>query len=285
MGMEVRIAIATSDPSGHRSVELAAQRAYARIAALDSVLSDWFVGSELRSLSKSPARGWIPISPALGQVLALALNVAHASDGAFDPTVGPLTALWRDARRTGRPIAETARAVAMKRVGYRFVELDTGHQRVRFLRDSMQVDLGAIAKGWILDRALEELRGLGIAAALIEAGGDLTVYGAPPGTLGWRIAIPREQGDTVVVLTHGAVSTSGSGEQSIARADGTRESHVFTPRSGQGLRNGRTITVVGATAAVTDALATTLTVVPAKQAASLAARYRVEVIPRQPFEE
>jgi thiamine biosynthesis lipoprotein len=284
MGMEVRIAIASAEPSGRPARERAARAAFARIATLDSVLSDWFVGSELRTLHRAPMRTWIPVSPALAQVLALALTVARDSDGAFDPTVGPLTTLWRDAQRKGRPIADSARAVAMRRVGYRFVEIDTVRRRVRFARDSMQLDLGAIAKGWILDRALDELRAHGVDAALVEAGGDLTAFGAPPGTRGWRIAIPREGGDTVVVLTRGALSTSGPGEQSIARVDGTRESHVFMPRSGRGLTNSRTVTVVGASAAITDALATAITLLPARQSASLAMRYGVQVIPHQPIE-
>ncbi|MEQ1690183.1 MAG: FAD:protein FMN transferase [Gemmatimonas sp.] len=275
--MEVRIAVSATGPTAER----AARAAYTRIAALDDVLSDWRASSEVRRLQAHSVGTWIPVSPALGQVLALALDVARATDGAFDPTVGPLTTLWRESQRTGQPIPAAERVAATKRVGHRFVELDTVNCRVRFLRDSMQVDLGAVAKGWIIHQALDELRRLGIKAALIEAGGDLTVYGAPVGTSGWRISIPREQGDTVLVLTHGAVSTSGPGEQSIARADGARESHVFIPQTGFGLTNGRTMTVVGASAAITDALATALTLVPSERAASLATRYGVTVIQTQ----
>ncbi len=274
LGLEVRIAISDTGPTAER----AARAAYERIAALDEVLSDWRASSEVRRLQTYGVGTWIPVSHALGQVLALALDVAHASDGAFDPTVGPLTALWREAQRTGRPIPDAARAAATTRVGYRFVELDTVNRRLRFLRDSMRLDLGAVAKGWIIDRALDELRRRRITAALIEAGGDLAVYGAPAGTRGWRISIPREQGDTVLVLTHGAVSTSGPTEQSIARADGARESHVFMPQTGHGLTNGRTVTVIGASAAITDALATTLTLVSSEHMASLATRYGVTVI-------
>ncbi len=277
LGMEVRIAISGTGPTA----EQAARAAYKRIAVLDDVLSDWRASSEVRRLQTYGVGTWIPVSPALGQVLALALDVARASDGAFDPTVGPLTALWREAQRTGQPIPDAARAAATKRVGYRFVELDTVNCRVRFLRDSMRLDLGAVAKGWIIDRALDEVRRLGIEAALIEAGGDLAVFGAPAGTRGWRISVPREQGDTVLVLTHGAVSTSGPSEQSITRADGARESHVFMPQTGYGLTNGRSMTVIGASAAITDALATALTLVPMERVASLATRYGVTVIQTQ----
>jgi len=278
LGMEVRIVLSASVPSDRSAGERAARAAFDRIAALDTVLSDWRASSELRRLGAQPAGPWIAVSPALCNVLALALDVARASDGAFDPTVGPLTALWREARRIGRPIADSARTAALARVGHRFVELDSAAHRVRFLRDSMRLDLGAVAKGWIIDEALTELRRHDVPAALVEAGGDLAVYGAPPGARGWRVSVARPTDDTVLVLTAGAVSTSGPAEQWIAGADGLRESHVLVPRTGRGVTDGRTVTVIGASAALTDALATALTLVPREAAASLAARYGVRII-------
>lgn len=278
--MEVRIALSV-DAMDPPAAERAARAAFDRIAVLEDVLSDWRPGSELRRLSSHPAGTWIAVSAPLAEVLALALDVAHASDGEFDPTIGPLTALWREARRTGRPIADADREAASARVGHGLVELDADGRRVRFARDAMRLDLGAVAKGWILDQALAELRRAGVGAALVEAGGDLVLFGAPAGTHGWRIAVPRsleEGGDTVLVLTAGAVSSSGPGEQSIPRADGTRESHVMSARRSAGAGDERTITVVGDRAAVTDALATALTLVAPDAIAPLAARYGVRII-------
>ncbi len=272
--MEVRIAV-TADAS---AAEQAARAAFERIAALEDVLSDWRPASELRRLEAHPPGTWIAVSRELFSVLALALDVAEASDGAFDPTIGPLTALWREGQRTGRSPSEAERAAARARVGHRWVLLDTAGRRVRFDRDSMRLDLGAVAKGWIIDEALEVLRGRGISAALVEAGGDLALYGAPPGTLGWRVSVPRPGGDTVLVLTEGAVSTSGPSEQSIPGPGGTRESHVMSPRTGHGMSDGRSVTIVGTRAAVTDALATALTLVAPEAVAALAARYGVRII-------
>ncbi len=277
LGMEVRIALSV-DAAAAAAGARAARAAFDRIAALEDVLSDWRAGSELRRLAAHPGGVWIAVSPALAEVLALALDVARASGGQFDPTIGPLTALWREARRTGRPIADAERAAATARVGHDLVELDAAGHRVRFARDSMRLDLGAVAKGWILDQALAKLRRAGVGAALIEAGGDLALYGAPSGTEGWRIAVPRDEGDTVLVMTAGAVSSSGPGEQSIGRVDGTRESHVMSARTGVGAGDGRTITVVGDRAAVTDALATALTLVAPAEVGPLAARFGVRII-------
>lgn len=272
--MEVRVVTV-----GERAVAAeAAAAAFARIAALEEVLSDWRPTSELRRLERAGVGAWQPVSAPLRDVLAIALDVARATDGAFDPTVGPLTALWRDARRTGRPVPPVAREAALRRVGHRFVELDSAGQRVRFLRDSMRLDLGAVAKGWILDRALETLRAAGVEAALVEAGGDLSAFGAPPGAPGWRVSVPRAEGDTVLVLRAGAVSTSGPDAQSIVGADGARESHVLMPTTGRGATDGRRVTVLGTNAATTDALATALSLVPPDAMRALAARYDVRII-------
>ncbi len=283
--MEVRIVLSATEAvafgAGHAVGERAARAAYDRIDSLDAILSDWRAGSELRRLEAGQRDQWMIVSVELATVLALALEVSRATDGAFDPTIGPLTRLWRESARTGRPIADTRRAAAQRRVDYRALEVDVARRRVRLRRDSMAFDLGAIAKGFIVDEALATLRQAGVPAALVEAGGDLAVFGTPIGTSGWRIAVPRAQGDTVLVLSDGAVSTSGDDVQRIVHADGGTESHVFVPRSGRGLSDGSTIVLLGSRAAVTDALATALTLVPAASAGELAAQFDVRVITRQ----
>jgi len=274
LGMEVRIVIASPVPDA----AAVAARAFGRVEELEAILSDWRPTSELRALERARPGQWVPVSTPLRDVLALALDVARATDGAFDPTVGPLTALWREAQRTGVPVADSARASARRRVGYAFVELDSARSRVRFARAGVRLDLGAVAKGWILDDVLARLRGEGVTDALVEAGGDLVVTGAPPGADGWRVAVPRAGGDTVLVLRSGAVSTSGPDAQRIGGADGAPESHVFDARTGRGSSAPGSITVVGARAAVSDALATALSVVRSDLRAGLAERYGVRII-------
>lgn len=271
LGMEVRMLLVGDSARTDR----AAVMGYDRIAELEEILSDWRAGSEVRRLEQHAVGEWIPISLPLRDVLMLALDVARASDGAFDPSVGPLTALWREAKRTGVPATDSAAAVARTSVGYQHIELDSAGSRVRLMRKGMRLDLGAIAKGWILDEALAIVRATGIENALIEAGGDLVVNGAPPGAIGWRIGFHGSHGETTVLCTSGAVSTSGPSMQWIASADGTRESHVMRPATGRGTTDGHEITVFGTRAAITDALATALTLVPPAQRQALAKRYRV----------
>ena len=272
--MEVRLALV--EPDAGRAARLA-ERAFARIEALEAVLSDWRPTSEVRRLESAPVGAWVSISAPLRDVLALSLDVAGATDGAFDPTVGPLTALWREADRTGRPIADDARAIAAARVGYRRVTLDSAGRRLRSDIQGLRLDLGAVAKGWILDQVVGSLRD-SVGGVLAEAGGDIVVAGRPPGAPGWRIAVPGQDGDSLVVLTDGAVSTSGPGAQRILGANGDIEGHVFDPRTARGARADAQVTVLAARGAVSDALATALTVVPNEKRAALAARFGVTIL-------
>lgn len=274
LGMPVRVVLVAPDAVAARTV---AERTYARVAELELVFSDWRAGSELRRLELAPTGAWHPVSAPLVEVLALALRVAQATDGAFDPTVGPLTRLWREAARTGVPASDAAVAAARARVGFRQVELDSARGAVRLLRPGVQFDLGAVAKGWILDDVMRGVRAEGISAALVEAGGDLVVHGAPPGAAGWRIGIRDRHGEATIIRTAGAVSTSGPSAQWIRGPDGGRESHVVDVATGRGVRHDDAVTVLGPRAALTDALATALTLVPVGEREALARWFGVRV--------
>ncbi len=272
LGMAVRLVLPTGP-----AADSAAAEVFERIASYEQILSDWRPTSELRRISSAPRLTWQPLSAPLTAVLTTAFELARASNGAFDPTVGPLTALWRQSRDRGTAISDSARALARSRVGWWWVDLDTARQRIRFARDSMRLDLGAIAKGWILDRSAELLRQRGIDSYLIEAGGDLIVGAAPPGASAWHIAVSTDRGDSVMALVHQAVSTSGPGAQSIV-TDGVRHSHVIDLTSGQGTVSPLQVSVIGPRAELTDALATTLTLVPRSRWPDLTARFGVRLV-------
>lgn len=277
LGMELRFVLHAPEPRARQ----AADAAFREVARLEAILSDWRIDSELRRVTAGPSRTWHEISQPLAAVLARALAMATWSDGAFDPTVGPLTTRWRAVRVGGEPPSAADLAALRTRVGWQFVTLDLTGPRVQFAREGMQLDLGAIAKGWILDRALERLAAYGVTSALVEAGGDIVVSDAPPGGEGWRISVPRPHGDTVVVLANAAIASSGDAEQAII-LDGARRSHVIDPRRGLGLTTGRSATVIAADGATADALATTLTLLPAERGQVLASRLGATILRGDP---
>ena len=255
MGMPVRLVLHAPD---ERSALDAARAAFARIQSLDEIMSDYRPDSELRRLERKPGER-VTVSPELYHVLRTALDVARITDGAFDPTVGPLVALWRTARREMRLPTDDAIRGAREIVGWRKVQLEAPNI-VRLSTAGMRLDLGGIAKGYILQEALRSLRAHGVTAALVEAGGDLVVGEAPPGKAGWLVAAPGsdpEFAGRAATLTNAALATSGPTAQFV-EIDGVRYSHVIDPRTGLGMTTGRTIRVIARDGAIADAVATAL---------------------------
>ena len=255
MGMPVRLVLHAPD---EQSAIDAARAAFARIQSLDEMMSDYRPDSELRRLERKPGER-VTISPELYHVLRTALDVARITDGAFDPTVGPLVALWRTARREQRLPTDDAIRAAREIVGWRKIKLEPPNG-VRLATAGMRLDLGGIAKGYILQEALFTLRAHGVTAALVEAGGDAVVGDAPPGKPGWTIATPGS--DPAVArraksLTNIALATSGPTAQ-FFEIDGVRYSHVIDPRTSLGVTSGRTVRVIARDAAIADAVATAL---------------------------
>jgi thiamine biosynthesis lipoprotein len=257
MGLPVRIRLyAPTDEAATTT----ATAAFARVAVLDRMMSDYRPDSELRRLGTT----WSAVSPELFAVLARAADIARATGGAFDPTVGPLVALWREARQSRRMPDDTALGAAKRLVGWQLVHLDAPRHAVRLARPGMRLDLGGIAKGYILQQALAAMASLGVTRALIEAGGDIVVGDAPPGRDGWSIDVTGSEAEFVARaarLTNAALATSGPSAQFV-EIDGVRYSHVVDPRTGLGLTNQVTARVIAADGATADALATALTVAP-----------------------
>jgi thiamine biosynthesis lipoprotein len=265
MGMPVRIVLYAAQDSTARS---AGRAAFLRIGQLDRDLSDYRENSELRRIERV-AGDWTIVRPTTFAVLARARELAQLSQGAFDPTIGPLTRLWRSARRAGVLPAKEAIDSARALVSWQRLELDSAGRRVRLARRGMKLDLGGIAKGFILDEALGVLRGYNT-PALIEAGGDI-IAGAPPPSGSWRIEVANADPAFVrqaAALHDAALATSGPAAQHVTVA-GRRYSHVLDPRTGAALTNGVTAYVIARSAATADALATALTVAPPERRAAL----------------
>ena len=237
--------------------------AFRRIEQLDSIFSDYKPNSELSHVCDAA------VSPELLRVLRYSQQLAAETDGAFDITVGPLTRLWRGARKTKHLPGAAELTEALSRSGYRKLDVDP----VRCLVPGMQLDAGGIAKGYAADEALEALRSAGIRSALVAMSGDITASDAPPGRAGWRVRVQEYE----VSLENQAVSTSGDQYQFVV-IDGVRYSHILDPRTGIPLRNSRTVSVIADRGMEADALATTISVIGLELAKGLRAFERIKII-------
>jgi len=263
MGTLFRVVLYAQDAS---EGERAARAALERVAELERVFSDYREDSELarlgaRSDAQAPTE-WVELSADLERALRASQQLAELTDGAFDVTVGPLSALWRRARRQQELPRVDRLAAALESCGWRKLELDAQSPRARLLAPRMRLDLGGIAKGYALDEALALLEREGFERAMVVGGGDVVAGRAPPAQRGWRVVIAPfddERERVELQLERSAVSTSGDAFQ-VLELDGRRWSHILDPRSGWALATRTSASVIAPYATLSDALATALCV-------------------------
>ncbi len=237
---------------------VAIDQAFQEILRLDQVMSDYKADSALSRLNRSAHSHPEPVPPDLYRVIEEALRYSRLSGGKFDIAVGPLVNLWKAALRGDRT-PSTAEAERLRAcVGYQNVEL-LPPDRVRFLSPCVQIDLGAIGKGYALDRAADVLRSSGLSRALLNAGGStILAMGAPPGRAGWLVHLrdPSNQVDPQVMLFDSSVSTSEQTQPSLLSQESA--GHIIDPDTGVPARTPFAVSTVTKTATASDALSTTL---------------------------
>jgi thiamine biosynthesis lipoprotein len=262
MGLPFRIVLYAPDTN---TANTAAKAAFARISQLNDCLSDYDSDSELSRLSRTAGEDKaVAVSADLWTVLERSQALAKRTDGAFDVTVGPVVNLWRKARREKKLPPANRLEAALAAVGWRKLELDPRARTAKLLAPDMRLDLGAIAKGYAVDEALNVLRAQGVTCALVAGGGDMAAGDAPPGKRGWRIEVaPLDVSNApparFVLLRNRALATSGDIFQRV-EIDGVRYSHIVDPRTGMGLIDHSLVTVIARDCTTADSLATAVSV-------------------------
>ena len=240
------------------TAQKAAEAAFAIGEKMNAVASDYLPESELNQLASKPIDTPVALSQLLLDLLEYSHQLAEKTQGAFDPTLGPLTKLWRETRNNKRlPDTETLQA-ARATVGWKHFTLDKKSSSITLLHKNMAFDLGGIAKGYAADLMLESMIAAGLPQSMITAGGDVRLGNPPPGRDGWNVAVQTfdlEKRDEILTLSNCAVSTSGDLHQSV-EIDGVKYSHILDPKTGLGLTKRIAATVVADTAKLSDAIAT-----------------------------
>ncbi len=261
MGVEFEVVLYASDQG---TAEKALAAAFDRIKKLDETLSDYREESELSQLSASSLQGSeVKVSDDLWQILSASRALSERTAGAFDITVGPLSKLWRRARRQRELPSQEQIDKALAAVGYPHLQLNPQMKTAKLLRPQMRLDAGGIAKGFAAEEALITLRKLRITRALVRASGDIAVGDAPPGENGWRIGMapldPDQAPTRFLLLKDAAVSTSGDARQHLI-VDGKRYSHLIDPRTGYGISSRSSVTVVAPHGIDADSLASAVSI-------------------------
>ncbi|HTE17836.1 MAG TPA: FAD:protein FMN transferase [Armatimonadota bacterium] len=241
-----------------------AEEALREVRALEQQLSFYRDDSDVRELNVYAALAPVTVEPRLFALLQRAVELSRATGGAFDLTVAPLLSAWGFTGEGGRvPTGEELEA-ARTVTGMNLVELDPDASTVRFLREGVMIDLGAIGKGYAIERAAEILRDCEVAGALVH-GGTSTVkaIGTQPDGAPWKVAIQDPMNadaslDTVS-LDDTALSVSAVHGRFFTEGD-ARYGHVLDPRIGRPVQGSLLAAVVCPSATDSDALSTALLV-------------------------
>lgn len=266
LGTCAQIQVRCQNPTAGQQAVTAARD---KIAELETLLSTYRDDSELSRVNREAAATPVPVSPVTIHLIEQALAYSERTRGAFDITVPPLVEIWKTAARNDRLPDPCSIAAALSRTGFQAVKLQP-EGTVSFARSGIQLNVNAIAKGYIVDAALEELRRPGIQAALVEIGGEIGCFGENKPGIPWTIGIqdpfsPDNNDQTSqqplwsLELKDCAIATSGNYRRYLT-IDGKKYSHIIDPRTGYPVKNAPSVTVIAANTTEADALATAVSV-------------------------
>ncbi|MBN1586068.1 MAG: FAD:protein FMN transferase [Candidatus Omnitrophica bacterium] len=260
MSTECRLVAIMPASTTRAQVDIVLGRAEARLRETEVRMSSYIDYSELARWNAS-GPGQYPLSSSTLQVLNAAQHYYRLTGGCFDVTCRPLIQLWRQADRENSLPSPGRLQEARVQSGWSAISL-TEDAAIKLL-STVQLDLGGIAKGYGIDRAVEELESAGCRGGMVDVGGDLRCFGQGPDGGAWQIGIrhPAEPGKVLARLSiqEGAVCTSGDYAR-FFEIQGRRYSHIIDPRTGMPAHNAVSVTVLAPTALAADAWATALSV-------------------------
>ena len=268
MGTEISVYLWSADAvAGLVAVESVFQEA----ERIDRLMSTYKDDSEISKINREAAKTAVAPGDELYELIARSIEISVLTGGAFDISYESVGQHY-DFRERQRP-DDTTVAAELAHIDYRFLQLDDKTRSIRFAEEGVRINLGGIAKGYLVERAVRLLRLKGIENAIVTAGGDSRLLGDRRGRP-WIVGIrdPRQDGEVAISLPleDEAISTSGDYERFFDE-DGVRYHHIIHPGSGTPASGVHSATVIGPDAVTTDALSTSVFVLGVDKGLSLIA--------------
>lgn len=251
-----------------------ARKSYELVDSLSHIFSNYDSSSELSKINSSAGLLPYKMSTAMLDLVQKSQDAYIQSKGAYDISIGPLSSLWRNARKA-KLFPDSSTVLANKKlVGLNQVKINKRLGTIFLPNADMQLDFGGIAKGYIAQWVINYLKANGIQQALADAGGDIVMSGAPLNQKGWLIGVnlPETTDELMtkkLLLSNCSVATSGDVYQYIENK-GVKYSHIINPLTGYGVTNLKNVTIIAKTGATADWLATACSILPIKEAKQLA---------------
>ncbi|MGI9247502.1 MAG: FAD:protein FMN transferase [Woeseiaceae bacterium] len=266
MGTEVSVYLWNDDTE---MGQLALEEVFVEAVRIDRLMSTYKEDSEISTINRLAAKGPVAAGEELFQLIQRSHDISVLTLGAFDITFDSVGRHY-DFRARERPDSETVQA-ERENIDYRYVRLDKAAGTVMFLKKGVRINLGGIAKGYVVERGVDILANRGVQNAIVTAGGDSRLLGDRRGRP-WMVGIrdPRNEDQVAisVPLADEAISTSGDYERFFDE-DGVRYHHIIQPSTGTPASGVHSATVFGPDAVITDALSTSVFVLGVDQGLTL----------------
>ncbi|MEI6177699.1 MAG: FAD:protein FMN transferase [Verrucomicrobiota bacterium] len=231
-------------------------------------MSNYQPDSELSRFNRAPEKTPFKISADFSRVTRFALELSRQSDGAFDPTLGSLINLWGFGEKTGEKTVPDAATLsgAMAKIGWKHLTIGENGELTKDI-PGLAMDLGAVAKGFGVDRMIEVLRTHGLENLYASIAGEVRVLGHNPRGTKWMLGVTvpvdhwRENNPmaTMLSISNQALSTSGDYQKFFVDASGRRLCHIIDARTGIPVQhNLASVTIVGPDSMTADGLSTSV---------------------------
>jgi thiamine biosynthesis lipoprotein len=269
MGTTVTIVVAESEGLDEAKIKSAISAAFDRISRVEKAASIYIPSSDISRVNVSAGQK-VEVSDEIYRIVKMSLDVAKNTDGAFDITVGPLVEYWKSVQVTGKGPDEEKIKELLTRVGYDKVEIsdEGGKKYIRLAQEGMRLDLGGIAKGYAVDRAIDTLREHGVKDGWVEAGGDVRAIGNYGDSEGWAVEARHYAGLPRTfdrwIMHDWSVATSSDYERGFSVGT-VRYSHIIDPHTGWALTRLSSASAFAPDCATADALATAVSVLGAEK--------------------
>ena len=255
MGTEISVMLGHDDAlEGQRLIE----QVFAEAKRIDLLMSTYIDDSRISDVNRRAADEPVVAGDELFRLIQRSLDISVLTRGAFDITYESIGQHY-DFRNRERPDRATVDA-SRELIDYRLVRLDQATGTVSFAAAGVRINLGGIAKGYVVERGIDILRMAGVQNGIVTAGGDSRLLGDRRGAP-WMVGIrdPRVDGEVAMTLplANEAISTSGDYERYFEE-DGVRYHHIISPSTGEPASGVHSATVIGPDAVLTDALSTSV---------------------------
>lgn len=273
MGSVFEISLVGTDSA---SLEYQIQLVIDEIERIENLISEWRPNTQISEVNRNAGIRPVKVDREVFELTRRAISYSILSDGAFDISVAALDKIWRfDGNMDALP-SDAAVQNSVTKVGFEKIELDSIASTIFLKQSGMKIGFGSIGKAYAADRGRHILQEMGVKGGLINASGDIALWGKPPGKKSWSIGISDPEKPYKITrklrMKEGAVATSGN-YQKYVMFNGVRYSHIINPRTGYPATELASVTVIGPMAEFANALSTSVMVLGVKKGLKLMERY------------